>query len=183
MIFTGVQQRRMLAVVAAGAAVMAGLAGANAAGLRFNETPSMPLGLWRVAGAHAPVRRGDIVAVCPPETDAVRVAAERGYIPTGHCAGGYKPLLKPVAATGGDVVAISAAGVAVNGQEVPATAQLALDSAGRPLKPVSVGSYRVAPGEIWLLSGYDPRSFDSRYFGPVPVANVQGIARPVWVLP
>ena len=34
--------RRALAAVAAGAIVMAGLAGANTAGLRFNATPSMP---------------------------------------------------------------------------------------------------------------------------------------------
>jgi type IV secretory pathway protease TraF len=39
----------------------------------------------------------------------------------------------------------------------------------------------VPPGQVWLLSGHDSRSFDSRYFGPVPVANVQGVARPVWV--
>ena len=45
------------------------------------------------------------------------------------------------------------------------------------------GAYPVAPKEVWLLSGHDPRSFDSRYFGPVPEAkSVQGIARPVWVL-
>jgi type IV secretory pathway protease TraF len=40
----------------------------------------------------------------------------------------------------------------------------------------------VGSGDIWVLSGHDPRSFDSRYFGPVPVANVQGEARPLWVL-
>lgn len=161
---------------------MAGLAGAHAAGLRVNGTPSMPLGLWRVVTDHAPLRRGEIVAICPPDTAPVQAGAERGYIPPGRCPGGYEPLLKPIAATSGDVVAVSTSGVAVNGEVLQDTAQLAQDSAGRPLKPVAAGVYPVAPGEVWLLSGHDPRSFDSRYFGPVPAANVQGIARPVWVL-
>ncbi len=162
--------------------MMIGFAGANAAGLRVNATPSMPLGLWRMAPDHAPLRRGDVVVVCLPDTAPVRVATERGYIPSGNCAGGFEPLVKPIAATAGDVVAVSAAGVAVNGQAVLGIAQLVQDSAGRPLRRVPAGAYPVAPGEVWLLSGHDPRSFDSRYFGPVPAANVQGIARPLWVL-
>ena len=51
-----------------------------------------------------------------------------------------------------------------------------------PLQRLTDGAYRVTPNEVWLLSNYDPRSFDSRYFGPVPAANVLGVAHPVWVL-
>ena len=178
---TGVR-RRLLVAFATGAGVMAGLAGAAAAGLRFNETPSMPLGLWQVETGHGSLRHGDVVVVCPPETVAVRIGWERGYIPLGRCPGGTEALLKPVAATEGDVVVISAAGAAVNGQPIPDTAQLATDSAGRPLEHFASGTYRVASGEMWLLSGHDPRSFDSRYFGPVPEAKVEGIARPLWVI-
>ena len=173
---------RALATVATGAIVVAGLAGANVAGLRFNATPSMPVGLWRMVPDRAPLRRGEIVVVCLPETALTRVGAARGYLPSGSCPGGSEPLVKPIAATAGDVVAVSAAGVAVNGQPVHDTAQLAADSAGRPLMAVPAGVHLVAQGEVWLLSGHDPRSFDSRYFGPVTEANVQGIARPVWVL-
>jgi conjugative transfer signal peptidase TraF len=89
--------------------------------------------------------------------------------------------VKPIAATAGDLVVVSTAGVTVNGQPVRDTAPLAHDSADRPLTPFPAGTYRVPPGQVWLLSGHDPRSFDSRYFGPVPAANVQGVARPVWV--
>jgi conjugative transfer signal peptidase TraF len=182
MIRFGRQNGRAVAAVAAAAVVLAGLSGANTAGLRVNATPSMPLGLWRMARDHVPHHRGEIVVVCLPDTAPVRMGARRGYIPPGNCAGGSEPLVKPIAATAGDVVAVSVAGVAVNGQEVRGTAPLNQDSAGRPLKPVPAGAYRVATGEVWLLSGHDPRSFDSRYFGPVPEANVRGIARPLWVL-
>jgi type IV secretory pathway protease TraF len=50
------------------------------------------------------------------------------------------------------------------------------------LRPVASGGYSVPAGEVWLLSGHDPRSFDSRYFGAVPVTNIQGVARPIWVV-
>jgi len=166
----------------AGGLVMAALISADLAGLRINVTASMPRGLWHVGAPVAPLRRGEIVTLCPPETLPFREAAARGYLPAGFCPGGLQPLVKPIAAIAGDLVTVSAAGVTVNGAPVPGTAPVATDGAGRPLSPFSAGAYRVAPGEVWLLSGHDPRSFDSRYFGPVPARNVQGVARPLWVL-
>jgi hypothetical protein len=29
------------------------------------------------------------------------------------------------------------------------------------------GAYRVETATVWVISSYNPRSFDSRYFGPV----------------
>jgi type IV secretory pathway protease TraF len=79
-------------------------------------------------------------------------------------------------------VIVSRAGVTVNGRPVLDTAPLDKDSAGRPLVPFAPGTYRVKWREVWLLAAYDPRSFDSRYFGPVPEASVLALARPVWVV-
>ena len=172
-----------MAGTAAVTVVVAALATANVTGLRINGTPSMPRGLWRVTSTEAPLRRGAVVTICPPDTPPFREAAARGYIPAGSCPGRYEPLVKPIGAASGDVVAMSESGVTVNGRAIRGTAPLAQDSAGRPLRPVRPGTYPVAPGEVWLLSGHDPRSFDSRYFGPVPASNVQGVAQPVWVLP
>jgi conjugative transfer signal peptidase TraF len=155
---------------------------AGAAGLRVNATTSMPRGLWRVAATEARVERGEIVSVCPSDGAAIREAARRGYISAGPCPGGYEPLVKPVAAIAGDLVTITAGGVAVNGEPMADTAPLEEDSAGRQLRPIPAGTYRVPAGAVWLLSGHDPRSFDSRYFGAVPTANIQGLARPVWVI-
>ncbi len=165
-----------------GALVIGTLATADVAGLRVNATPSMPRGLWRVVDRDAPLHRGEIVTVCPPDITPVRQGAERGYIPAGNCPGGYQALVKPVVAIAGDLVSVTPGGVSVNDEPVQGTAQLAQDSAGRPLRAVPTGAYRVAQGDIWLLSGHDARSFDSRYFGAVPAANVQGIAQPVWVI-
>ena len=71
----------------------------------------------------------------------------------------------------------------MNGQEIEGTALRPADSAGRTLAAVQTGAYLVAPGSIWLASAHDPRSFDSRYFGAVPLANVRGVAAPVFVIP
>jgi conjugative transfer signal peptidase TraF len=163
-------------------AVIATLAAGEATGLRINTTASMPRGLWRVQNG-AKIGRGEIVTICPPDCADVHEGARRGYISTGNCPGGYEPLVKPIAAIPGDLVTVSPEGILVNGQPLPNTKQLIEDETGRPLHPVPAGSYRVTAGEVWLLSGHDPRSFDGRYFGAVPVANLIGIARPLWVLP
>lgn len=176
-------RRRLLVSCGVAALLMAGsLVSAKVAGLRINRTASMPRGLWHVAQVTGALGRGQIVTACPPDIKAVRLGAERGYVPQGDCPGGYEALVKPIAAVAGDLVEVAAGGVRVNHQQVEGTAQLDQDSAGRPLRAFPAGAYQVEPGEVWLLSGHDPRSFDSRYFGPVTIENVQGLARPVWVV-
>jgi len=170
-----------IAMLLTGVLMMGTLAAGEAAGLRINATASMPRGLWMVQ-AGEPVERGEVVAICPPNRADIRQAVRRGYIPSGSCPGDYEPLVKPIAAIPGDLVTVTPRGIAVDGKPVASTAQLLQDEAGRTLHPVPAGVYRVAPGMVWLLSGYDPRSFDSRYFGAVPVANVTGVARPLLVL-
>jgi len=174
--------RRTLAVCATGTTIMTALATASAAGVRINTTPSMPGGLWMIVSARTAPKRGDIVAVCLPDGAALRQATHRGYIAAGPCPDEAEPLVKPVAAVSGDLVTVSANGISVNEAPLANTAAPARDEAGRVLQPVPAGSYRVAPDEVWLLSGHDPRSFDSRYFGAVPIADVLGVARPLWVL-
>lgn len=167
-----------------GALLIAAMGAAQLGGLRVNSTASMPRGIWYVAPVvAAALRRGEIVSVCLPDAAPLREAAARGYVQAGSCPGGYEPLVKPVAAVAGDTVTVAPDGLAVNGLPIESTAQLARDSAGRPLQPLAAGAYRVEPGQVWLLSGHDPRSFDSRYFGPVPTVNVLGVAHPVLVIP
>jgi conjugative transfer signal peptidase TraF len=155
-----------------GGTLMLGIALAGTAGLRVNATASMPQGIWQVEAPEARIGRGEIVKVCLPQSPALDEAAERGYIPGGACPGGHEPLMKPVAAVAGDRVTVTALGIAVNGEPIAQSAPLDEDSAGRPLRPVPAGAYSVRTGEVWLLSGHDPRSFDSRYFRAVPVANI-----------
>jgi conjugative transfer signal peptidase TraF len=149
-------------------------------GYRINETASVPIGIWRVEKSDHGLRRGDIVSICPPATLAFQLAAKRAYLAKGGCASGLQPLLKPVAAVSGDVVAAGETGITVNGEALQHTRARPVDRKGRALPPFPAGTYTVQSGEVWVLAKKDG-SFDSRYFGPVPASGIEGVAKAVWV--
>ena len=171
--------RRITVMMSAGLIAMTG---AYAVGIRLNSTASMPRGVWRVLPVST-VSRGNIVTACLPVSKQTILAVKRAYLQHGRCPSGLEPVVKPVAAVMGDVVTVTAYGVAVNGSAIPNTEALPEDSAGRPLAAMPQGNYRVSNGEIWLIAPANPRSWDSRYFGPVPVSAIQGAAQPLWVMP
>jgi conjugative transfer signal peptidase TraF len=147
-------------------------------GIRLNFTPSMPLGIYRFMelSPHE-IRRGMLVAVCAP-LDASKLGRRRGYLSGGACVGNSEPLLKTVAAVGGDVVAVSPIGVSVNGCLLADSKPLRFDRAGRPMASWPVGRHRVSRGSIWL-SAANERSWDSRYWGPAPAGNVSAVVAPL----
>ncbi len=141
-----------------------------------NTDSAAPAGVYRVVGRD--VKRGELVAACLP----IAVAQEglaRGYLRTGGCVGDAEPVDKIAGAVPGDVVQIEPGWVAVNGKRFARSATAAYDSADRSLAHVAWGRRRVAAKEVWLFGFNDWRSWDSRYFGPVPLANVRGTLAPV----
>jgi conjugative transfer signal peptidase TraF len=144
-------------------------------GLRLNDSPSMPTGLYVRALSDS---EASLVVFCPVEPFA-RLSVERGYRSRGNCPDGAEPLAKPIAARSGDSVELSAAGMAVNGRPLQNTAPLTMDSAGRPLRHWPFGKYVVAPDTVWVASSYSTRSLDSRYFGPVEAGQVREHVRPL----
>ncbi len=164
-----------LAAIAFGAAVL--IAVGKASGIRIATTDSAaPAGVYRIAGHE--VRRGELVAACLPASVA-KYGVARGYLRAGDCPGGVEPVDKVIGALPGDLVDIEPDSVSVNGVRFPDSATASRDSAGRPLAHVAWGERRVAPGEVWLFGFNDRRSWDSRYFGPVPLAGVRGELKPV----
>lgn len=167
----------------ASAATFSAAAAAVLVGLRLCLTPSLPLGVYRtVDGAPVP---GVVVMICLSEPTAT-VAAERGYVASGRpfgtedvCPGGVEPLGKRVLATGGDTVRLADFGLAVNGRAVPRTGRLPRDSRGRPLPLYPSGVHVVRAGDLWVVATDHRRSFDSRYFGPLPEENVLAVVRPL----
>jgi type IV secretory pathway protease TraF len=85
-------------------------------------------------------------------------------------------VLKRVAALPGDRVVVSPLGLTVDGRRLLHSSRRRRDTAGRPLPAVPQGEYRVAPGTLWIYSDHTNRSWDSRYFGPVPLAGVRSTA-------
>ena len=153
------------------------LALAGLAGLRSNHTHSFPVGVyWAVPKAPAV---GDLVFFRPPEEAVFDEALVRGYIGSGGFTH-YEPMLKRLVAVGGDVVTINDAGVTVNGRRIQNSKPMPADDEGRPMPQQRLKDYRLAPGEVLVMSDYSPLSFDGRYFGPIPRAQIQSVAWPVW---
>lgn len=177
------RNRRFLARVGFGVLILAGIAAPlHVAGYRWNETASLPPGLWRLTDAPLGDLRGRIVFFCPPNTPVMHEARDRGYLNDGPCPGRLEPLFKPIVAVAGDRVTIGAEGVRVNGAALlHNSAPAAADGVGRELPQIPAGDYTVAEGEAWAVSGYTALSFDSRYFGPIQIDSIDGEALPVWV--
>jgi conjugative transfer signal peptidase TraF len=147
-------------------------------GLRLVVSPSVPIGIYRAT--QEPIVRGAYVAVCLP-ADIAAFAKERQYLSFGFCDGWVQPVIKVVGAVAGDRVIVQETGVSVNGEALLNSETLAQDSAGRPLTHVTWRIHYVLDGEVWLFSFHDPRSWDSRYYGPVSTTQIVSTARAVWV--
>lgn len=164
-------RRSALVATLAGIAIVTTSASLHVAPwLLWNETASVPVGLYRVTTLPIP-HIGDMVAIRLPDTLA-RMLSERGYLPFGV------PLLKPVAALPGQSVCRSGATITIDG--ATAGDALSRDHRGRPL-PVWQGCHRLESGEVFVMNPAEPRSLDGRYFGPLPAASVIGRAVPIWI--
>ena len=149
-------------------------------GFVFNFTHSAPFGIYRHAAEPtlATRKNSPYAFFCPDQRWPGLRNNPNTRRSLGTCPDGYAALLKPVVAWPGDVVTTSLGGVNVNGAQVPNSSPLTRDSLGRELRPYPYGTYKVAQDQIWVVSSYNARSFDSRYFGPVPLRTVREWVRP-----
>jgi conjugative transfer signal peptidase TraF len=124
------------------------------------------------------VRPGAYVFVCPPQTAPFELARARGYLDGGACPGQFGALMKQVAAVDHDRIEFADDAVRVNGHALPQSRRIPKDSQGRPM-PHPVSASTRLDHEVLLMGEGNPKSFDARYFGPVPSAQVQAVIRPV----
>lgn len=137
--------------------------------LVWNASASAPVGLWRI-DPDARLRTGDMVLARMPQS--VRgLAAARHYVPANV------PLVKRIAARGGEEVCALGATIFVDGR--PVAGRLTHDHAGRAL-PRWHGCETLREGRVLLLTDR-PDSFDGRYFGPVDERAIIGKATPLWL--
>ena len=139
--------------------------------LLINETPSEPLGIYRLV-PHAPenYQRGMYVIFPVPE-NLKSLVYGRGWMRA------HVPFLKELLGLPGDRVCIGSSGVVVN--EHPIGPVFERDSQGLAL-PQYPGCFTVQDAHFFAASRHLARSFDGRYFGPLPLAILTGEARPVW---
>ena len=132
-------------------------------GLRINPTPSLPKGIYRITPGTP--EKNDLVSFCL-EGEFAELALERGYLEPGSCPSGLRPLLKRLTGLPGDAV-------------TPSSYPICLaDSHGRSMSPALTPGV-VPPGMALVLADH-PGSFDSRYFGFVPLESLQRV-EPVYL--
>jgi len=140
------------------------------AGFRINVTPSLPLGIYRLAG---PPTVGGPAFFCLESDEYIRLAEERGYAGAGFCPGGLRPLGKEVYGLPGDRIGFDHGLIVVNGQTLPGSTAKDKDRQGRAM-PASLLRPGIIPrGKALMLSLHHSGSFDSRYFGLVPLAALR----------
>lgn len=172
-----IQRRWPIAVLASCAAIVAA---ACVFDLRINVTDSAPRGLYR-ATRPPRIERDALVIACLPEPIA-RLGRARGYLRAGDCPADSQAILKRIVAVPGDSVRVSASGVVVNGRTISGTELRAVDRAGQPLTPAFLDDRQLGADDLWLL-GLDPTvSWDSRYFGALPIESVRASAVPIWTV-
>ncbi|MFN7089418.1 MAG: S26 family signal peptidase [Allorhizobium sp.] len=137
--------------------------------LIWNVSASAPVGLYRVV----PVDRIEVtdLAVVMPPAELASFLDERRYLPKGL------PLLKRVLALGGTEVCRSGTDIIAYGMRYGQARER--DSEGRAL-PVWQGCRRIDESEVFFMNWDAADSFDSRYFGPLPLITVIGRAIPLW---
>lgn len=124
--------------------------------------PGDALLVEKVSLPAARARRGEVVFFTPPAPVRRRVELRRGDL-----------LVKRVVAVGGDVVNVSPDGVvSVNGVKVQR-----VQVSDEWKEAVMVGEFNVPEGCVFLLGDNGAASFDSRFWGVLPEADVKG--RPV----
>ena len=175
----------------------------------LNETTCMPIGFYQRGPKPNHLRDGERVFLCPPiherlalpftgpswllrstpagSNPALHEAITGGWLefaPKGKwsCADHLMPFAKIVAATAGQTVKITRAGVYANGKLLP-NSRIVTRVDGIPVVHLPIGFRMTIPkGYFWDYAPGD-FAFTSAYYGPVPVKNVLGGLEPALVIP
>lgn len=127
----------------------------------WNFSASAPTGLYVVL--NRPARKGDWVALDPPP-HVKALLSEIRQEPQ------HRLLVKRMVAVGGDVICRYDKHIYINGT---VEAEIVSDRIGHASMPSWRGCRSLAGSEAFYL-GDGPRSFDSRYFGPIETTRVVG---------
>jgi conjugative transfer signal peptidase TraF len=173
MTYENISKVLRLYAIAASSILLATIAGAaipmSGHALVFNDSPSVPRGLYWIRLGAEPKGRGEYVVFLPPDAVAALIY-ERGWLPPSM------PLLKLVGGMEGDSYCVTRDRFIVN--DIDAGPVYFVDAQGLPLPQIR-GCQRVGHREFLPVSSYVDRSFDGRYMGAVSISNVLGSGHPL----
>lgn len=144
-------------------------------GYRLNKTNSIPLGVYKIEQSKE-YKRGDLVTFCLTD-EIVKSGRAKGYIHGGICTNGSTPLAKEILAVPNDYVEVDSEGVTVNGKfhHLP---KLSFDGYGNK---VEQDDYKGSINGYFLIGNNNIASWDSRYYGDIPYANIEGKLNEIYI--
>ena len=137
--------------------------------LYYNQTDSLPRGIY-LRVPQRELQDGDYVIYEPTET-VKSLACERGWLEPGT------KFLKQVGAVAGESYEIEPDTLQFRATDRYIGQVFERDREGRPM-PELRGRFLVPEGEF-LPVGTNPRSFDGRYAGTVPLGNIRARVVPI----
>jgi conjugative transfer signal peptidase TraF len=142
-------------------------------GLTINITASYPLGIYQNQKITNMVdSKNKLVLVCPdPNNLAIIAATENNILPIGSGCGtwGFAPLLKKLVGFPGDIITATPQGILINNNYLK-NSEIKFKIFELLVKPGY--KHTLKPSEYWVMSDYNPNSFDSRYIGPVEASQI-----------
>jgi conjugative transfer signal peptidase TraF len=147
----------------------------------FNDTPSIPTGLYRIVHPDEPLHTGDIISFCLPKK-AAEYSYQSGYISTGTCYGKYQQIAKMIIAVPGDKVVLTDNSITVyhNNSSIPISYNTPTHVKGKngyAKRFIKNGVYHTTG--YWVYGYYDYLySYDSRYYGAIPIDSIRHTLKP-----
>jgi len=142
----------------------------------FNTTSSFPIGFYKISKS-SQYKKGVLVSFCAVPSKMIDRMIKQGYSQKNSLCPNQTPqLLKKILGLEGDRVEIGKL-VFINNQAIQNSKIFTKDSRGNLLRIQS--SQSIKKDYFWAMSDYNERSFDSRYFGQVPLKNIIGRATPI----
>lgn len=148
----------------------------------LNTTESMPKGLYYVL-SNTELARNDMVTFCPPYNEFLKFAERQGFWGDLKkiCNRQTPKYMKKIVGIPGDSISVFYSGVYVNNVKIAnseAYTKILSDKifAGYEKKFV------LKSDEYFLMSDYNPLSFDSRYFGVIKREQIISSVNPFFVI-
>ena len=144
----------------------------------YNASNSFPIGLYKKINKD--VARSDFVLFCPELTVFMVFAKKNGYWKGFQNKCGDTPeYLKKVVGVPGDNISVTYSGVYINKEKI-------INS--EPLKRILSDEifinyekdFKLKKDEYFLMSDYNPMSYDSRYFGVIKKIDINTVVVPFY---
>ena len=146
-------------------------------GYILNNTSSYPIGIYKIIKTNF-YKKGTLVSFCAPENDTIEKLVRFGFAPANEtCKNGTPVLLKKIVAVENDYIELKDNHIYINSALQPKSKIFLVGSGGNILERQN--NQTIKKGYFWAMSDYNERSYDSRYFGQIPLKNIKGTAVPI----